>query len=79
MPHRFLPHDDNVKSVSLGKTTRPTLAGVLPRDRLFKMLDRGRERPVIWMAGDRDESWYSGLRYPDFGSQRAHGSFCYRL
>ena len=40
-----------MKAVSLGKTTRPTLAGVLPRDRLFDLLDRGRERPAIWMAG----------------------------
>jgi ATP/maltotriose-dependent transcriptional regulator MalT len=40
-----------MKSISLGKTTRPTLAGVLPRDRLFHLLDRARERPAIWMAG----------------------------
>ena len=44
-------HNNNVTSISLGKTTRPTLTGVLPRDRLFSMLDRGRERPAIWMAG----------------------------
>ena len=46
-----LASNKHMKSISLGKTTRPTLAGVLPRDRLFKMLDRGRKRPVIWMAG----------------------------
>ena len=40
-----------VKSVSLGKTTRPTPAGVLPRDRLFTRLDRARERPVVWITG----------------------------
>jgi ATP/maltotriose-dependent transcriptional regulator MalT/DNA-binding SARP family transcriptional activator len=39
-----------VRSQSLGKTTRPTLAGVLPRDRLFRLLDRARERPVVWVT-----------------------------
>jgi ATP/maltotriose-dependent transcriptional regulator MalT/DNA-binding SARP family transcriptional activator len=51
MPHRFPGHNNKVKSVSLGKTTRPTLAGVLPRDRLLGMLDRARDRPVIWIVG----------------------------
>ena len=40
-----------MKPVSLGKTTRPTLAGVLPRDRLFKLLDRARASPVVWITG----------------------------
>ena len=40
-----------VKTVSLGKTTRPTLAGVLPRERLYKLIDRARERPVVWLTG----------------------------
>ncbi|MBI4195085.1 MAG: tetratricopeptide repeat protein [Betaproteobacteria bacterium] len=40
-----------MKSVSLGKTTRPTLAGVLPRDRLFKLLDQARASPVVWITG----------------------------
>jgi LuxR family transcriptional regulator, maltose regulon positive regulatory protein len=40
-----------MKPISLGKTTRPTLAGVLPRDRLFKLLDRVRKSPVIWITG----------------------------
>lgn len=40
-----------MKPVSLGKTTRPTLAGVLPRDRLFKLLDRARASAVVWLTG----------------------------
>jgi len=40
-----------MKPISLGKTTRPTLAGVLPRDRLFKALDRARKSPVVWITG----------------------------
>jgi LuxR family maltose regulon positive regulatory protein len=40
-----------MKPISLGKTTRPTLAGVLPRDRLFKLLDRARKSPVVWITG----------------------------
>ena len=39
------------KRVSLGKTTRPSLAGILPRQRLFAALDRGREGPAVWIAG----------------------------
>jgi len=36
---------------SLGKTTRPSLAGILPRSRLFGLLDQGREGPVVWISG----------------------------
>ncbi|HET7672118.1 MAG TPA: BTAD domain-containing putative transcriptional regulator [Burkholderiales bacterium] len=39
------------KRGSLGKTTRPRLAGVLPRERLFALLDEGREGPAIWISG----------------------------
>jgi ATP/maltotriose-dependent transcriptional regulator MalT/DNA-binding SARP family transcriptional activator len=39
------------KRVSLGKTTRPSLPGILPRQRLFALLDEGRRRPAIWVAG----------------------------
>ena len=37
--------------VSLGKTTRPSLAGTLPRQRLFAELDRGRKGQAIWISG----------------------------
>ena len=39
------------KRVSFGKTTRPSLAEILPRQRLFGLLDRGREGPVVWISG----------------------------
>jgi DNA-binding SARP family transcriptional activator len=37
--------------VSLAKTTRPSFAGVLARERLFARLDRAREHRVIWITG----------------------------
>src|SRR6476646_5002438 len=43
--------DAGPKSVSLAKTTRPSLAGVLPRDRLFSSLDEGRQSSVTWITG----------------------------
>jgi len=39
------------QSVPLGKTARPSLTGILPRKRLFALLDRGSEGPVAWVAG----------------------------
>ncbi len=38
-------------SHSIAKITRPTLPKVFPRDRLFKLLEDGRERPAIWVSG----------------------------
>jgi len=37
------------RKVSLGKTTRPSAAGVLPRKRLFELLRK--EIPVTWVTG----------------------------
>jgi len=37
--------------VLLAKTTRPSCIGVLPRQRLFDLLDKARSSPVIWIAG----------------------------
>jgi ATP/maltotriose-dependent transcriptional regulator MalT/DNA-binding SARP family transcriptional activator len=37
--------------MALAKTTQPTAARVLPRPRLFRRLDRGRTRPVVWVWG----------------------------
>jgi ATP/maltotriose-dependent transcriptional regulator MalT len=37
--------------VSLGKTARPSLSRILPRKRLFALLDRGREGPAVWVSG----------------------------
>jgi LuxR family maltose regulon positive regulatory protein len=39
------------KRTSLGKTTRPVLAGILPRARLFERLDAGRQSPLTWVSG----------------------------
>ena len=39
------------KRTSLGKTTRPVLAGILPRARLFELFDAGRQSPVLWVSG----------------------------
>lgn len=39
------------KRPSLGKTTRPSLSGILPRQRLFNLLDRARERSTVWVSG----------------------------
>jgi len=38
-------------SKSLTKVTRPVLSGIYPRERLFRLLDRGCERPMIWING----------------------------
>ncbi|HZM37115.1 MAG TPA: BTAD domain-containing putative transcriptional regulator [Burkholderiales bacterium] len=38
------------RRASLGKTTRPSPAGVLPRERLFALLDEA-EAPAIWVSG----------------------------
>jgi LuxR family maltose regulon positive regulatory protein len=35
----------------MSKITRPILTGVLPRKRLFGLLDRMRKHPVIWVSG----------------------------
>jgi len=37
--------------VSLGKTARPSLSGILPRTRLFALLERGGEAPAVWVSG----------------------------
>ena len=39
------------RPVSLSKTTRPTPPGVIPRERLFTLLDRRRRAPVVWVSG----------------------------
>lgn len=40
-----------LKGVSLAKTTRPSFARVLPRERLFARLDAARANRVIWLTG----------------------------
>jgi LuxR family maltose regulon positive regulatory protein len=40
-----------MRMASLAKITPPRLSGVYPRERLFKLLDEGRRRPVVWICG----------------------------
>jgi len=40
-----------LKRSTLGKTTRPSLSGILPRKRLFTRLDEARKQPVVWVSG----------------------------
>jgi LuxR family transcriptional regulator, maltose regulon positive regulatory protein len=35
----------------LAKLTKPRIQGILPRQRLFDLLDRQREHPVVWVVG----------------------------
>ncbi len=39
------------RRASLGKTTRPSLSGILPRKRLFALFDDGRRSPALWISG----------------------------
>ena len=39
------------EAFSLAKITLPKIAGFLPRDRLFHIIDKKKERPVIWISG----------------------------
>ncbi|HEY6838769.1 MAG TPA: BTAD domain-containing putative transcriptional regulator [Geobacteraceae bacterium] len=37
--------------MSINKISRPKMSVILPRERLFNLLDRGLERPVTWIEG----------------------------
>ncbi|MEQ1881165.1 MAG: hypothetical protein ABL878_09360, partial [Burkholderiales bacterium] len=39
------------KKASLAKISRPRLFGVVPRERLFALLDDNRGRPLVWISG----------------------------
>ncbi len=39
------------RKTSLAKISRPRLFGVVPRERLFAMLDDNRGRPLVWISG----------------------------
>lgn len=41
----------SAQQTGLAKTTRPSLSGVLPRERLFNRLDQAIGRPVVWLSG----------------------------
>lgn len=40
-----------LRHISLAKTTRPSFLGVLPRERLFAILDNARSKPAVWITG----------------------------
>ncbi len=44
-------HAVNGPQTTIAKITRPRLSRVFPRRRLFRLLDRSRGRPVIWVSG----------------------------
>jgi len=37
--------------LSFAKITRPGAEGILPRKRLFRLLDQGKDRPITWVSG----------------------------
>jgi DNA-binding SARP family transcriptional activator len=39
------------RHISLAKISRPRLPGVLARTRLFRIIDKGRRHPVVWISG----------------------------
>ncbi|MFO7838648.1 MAG: hypothetical protein R6X08_04005 [Desulfosalsimonadaceae bacterium] len=47
---------------SLAKTTKPRLQKVLPRQRLFRLLDKSRVYPAIWVSGPGGSGKTTGLR-----------------
>lgn len=59
------------KLSSIAKITRPALADIYPRRRLFRFLDAGRKRPVTWVSGPAGygkttlvASWLEGRKLP---------------
>ena len=39
-----------MKKLQIAKITRPKLAGIFGRSRLFRLLDLGRQKPIVWIA-----------------------------
>lgn len=39
------------KSSSIAKITAPVLSGVVPRERLFSLMDAAKDKPIIWITG----------------------------
>ncbi len=60
-----------IKQSSIAKITRPALADIYPRPRMFRILDAGRKRPVTWVSGPAGSgkttlvaSWIEGRKLP---------------
>ncbi len=41
----------STRASSISKITRPVFAGLLPRLRLFRLIDKGLRGPVLWVGG----------------------------
>jgi LuxR family maltose regulon positive regulatory protein len=59
------------KQISIAKLTRPALADIYPRRRLFRLLGAGRKRHVTWVSGPAGSgkttlvaSWIEGRKLP---------------
>jgi len=59
-----------MKAVAPAKLTRPCSRGVLPRGRLFDLIERGRRQKVIWISGPAG-SGKTTLAASYFDSQQA--------
>lgn len=66
----------NNESVPLAKITRPGATGIAPRERLFRLLDKGSEKPVLWVAAPAGSgktslvaSWLMSRKIPNIWYQ----------
>ncbi len=50
-PERSGVRDTAVPGAAMVKLGRPRAGGAVPRERLFTLLDRARERPIVWLSG----------------------------
>ena len=51
MPRNAMAPATATRRKPLGKTSRPLLAEILPRERVFALLDEARDAPVTWISG----------------------------
>lgn len=60
-----------MKTAPLAKITRPKLSGIVKRERLFHLLDQGKQKPVVWVAAQAGSgkttlvaSWLDSRKLP---------------
>ena len=51
MPRNAMAQASATRRKPLGKTSRPLLSEILPRERVFALLDEARDAPVTWISG----------------------------
>ena len=51
MPRNAMAPATATRRKPLGKTSRPLLSEILPRERVFALLDDARDTPVTWISG----------------------------